>query len=299
MRYNHSKEIETKLKGFKTYLQQLGNSENTIRQKSNYTGYFLKWLESERLQAEEARYIDMLNFIDYCNLESFSKKHINTILLSVRNYYKYLKITDDSVTNPATNLYIKGTIKKVPSNSINYQELETLYQNYQTETLRDRRNKAILGLLVYQGITTEELHQLEPNNLKLKEGKIAIRGSRKRNSRILELKPFQILELQEYVTEIRPTLNPENSSQLFISMEGNTNLKNSLHHLFRAIKRMNPNIGNGKQIRASVITNWLKSRNLREVQYMAGHKYVSSTERYQVNNLEELKKNLEKYHPLK
>jgi integrase/recombinase XerD len=140
---------------------------------------------------------------------------------------------------------------------------------------------------------------LEPNNLKLKEGKITVRGSRKRNSRTLELKPFKILELQEYVNEIRPTINHENSSQLFLSMEGNTNLKNSLHHLFRAIKRMNPNIGSGKQIRASVITYWLKSHNLREVQYMAGHKYVSSTERYQINNLEELKKNLEKYHPLK
>ena len=32
---------------------------------------------------------------------------------------------------------------------------------------------------------------------------------------------------------------------------------------------------------------------------MAGHKYVSSTERYQLNNLDSLQKALEKYHPLK
>jgi integrase/recombinase XerD len=298
MKYKFNQEIETKLKSFKTYLQRLGNSENTIRQKSNYAGYFLKWLESERMQAVEARYNDMLNFIDYCNLEGFSKKHINTVLLSVRNYYQLLKRENETIINPATNLYIKGTIKKIPSNIINYQELESLYQSLETNNNRGKRNKVILGLLVYQGITTEELHQLEPNNLKLKEGKITIRGSRKRNSRTIELKPFQILELQEYVTEIRPQINSQNSYQLFLSMEGSTNLKNSLHHLFRAIKRMNPNIGSGKQIRASVITNWLKSYNLREVQYMAGHKYVSSTERYQVNNLDELKNQVEKFHPL-
>jgi integrase/recombinase XerD len=139
---------------------------------------------------------------------------------------------------------------------------------------------------------------LEPNNLKLKEGKINVPGNRKRNSRILELKPCQILELQEYITEIRPQINHQNSSQLFLSMEGNTNLKNSLYHLFRAIKKTNPNIGSGKQIRASVITNWLKSHNLREVQYMAGHKYVSSTERYKMNDLEGLKNQIEKFHPL-
>ncbi len=164
--------------------------------------------------------------------------------------------------------------------------------------MRDKRNKIILGLIIYQGLTTEELHQLESEHLKLKHGKIKVPGSRKRNSRTLDLKPFQILELNEYVNEIRPTINHQNYNQLFVSMEGNTNLKNSLHHLFRAIKRTHPNIGNGKQIRGSVITNWLKSYNLRQVQYMAGHKYVSSTERYQVNNLEELKKNVEKYHPL-
>ncbi len=123
-------------------------------------------------------------------------------------------------------------------------------------------------------------------------------GNRKRNSRILELKPYQILELQEYITEIRPQLLQQETNQLFISIEGNINLKNSLYHLFRAIKKTNPNIGSGKQIRASVITNWLKCYNLREVQYFAGHKYVSSTERYKLNDLEGLKNQVEKFHPL-
>jgi integrase/recombinase XerD len=63
--YSFSKEIQSKLEGFKTYLQELGNGVNTIRQKANYTGYFLNWLDSERLQSEETRYNDLLNFIDY------------------------------------------------------------------------------------------------------------------------------------------------------------------------------------------------------------------------------------------
>ena len=39
--------------------------------------------------------------------------------------------------------------------------------------------------------------------------------------------------------------------------------------------------------------------NLREVQYMAGYRFVSSTERYRMDNLEDLQKELEKYHPLR
>src|SRR3972149_2120619 len=314
--YSFTKAIESKLKGFKSHLQGLGQDTNTMRQKSNYAGYFLNWLENEHLQPEETRYNDILNFIDYCKLEGNSKKHINSKLRSIRNYYEYLKEQNPNIINPAANLYLKGETQKLPSNIIDFKELEKLYQSYETTDNRDKRNKIILGLLVYQGVTTEELKQLEPGHVKLKEGKIYIPGNRRRNSRNLELKPFQILELHEYLTEIRPKIlaeittpkpfgrrpdkvnMPRLKDQLFISVNGSENIKNSLLHMFRAIQKINPEILHPKQIRASAITYWLKNYNLRQVQYMAGHKYVSSTERYQLNNLDNLQSRLEKLHPL-
>jgi integrase/recombinase XerD len=320
--YSFNKAIETKLKGFKTYLQEFGQDANTIRQKSNYAGYFLNWLENENLRPNETRYNDLLNFIDYCKLEGNSKKHINSKLRSIRNYYEYLKEQNPKIINPAANLYLKGEIQKLPSNIIDFKELENLYQSYPSKAgqaeisdNRSKRNRIILGLLIYQGVTTEELKQLEPNHLKLKEGKIYIPGNRRRNSRNLELKPFQILELHEYITEIRPKILNEITApkpsrkpdkinktrienQLFISINGSENIKNSLLHLFKDIQKINPSITNAKQIRQSTITYWLKTMNLRQVQYMAGHKYVSSTERYQLNNLDNLQSKLEKCHPL-
>jgi integrase/recombinase XerD len=313
--YSFNKEIQDKLNGFETYLQKLGNGKDTIRQKMNYTGYFLKWLDNEHLQANETRYNDLLNFIDYCKLEGKSKKHINRKLSSIRNYYDFLKKLSPNIINPALNLNLKGIKQKLPSNLINYQELEKLYQFFETSDNRSKRNRIILSLLIYQAVTTEELKQLEPNHLKLKEGKIYIPGGRKRKGRTLELKPFQILDLHEYLSKIRPEIlngiNKPNSArkpdrinktrlenQLFISINGSENIKNSLLHMFKAIQKTNPEILHPKQIRASVITYWLKNHNLRQVQYMAGHKYVSSTERYQLNNLDNLQSKLEKLHPL-
>ena len=83
-----------------------------------------------------------------------------------------------------------------------------------------------------------------------------------------------------------------------MSINGSEHIKNSLLHLFRDVQKINPDVMNAAQIRQSVIVHWLKTRNLREVQYMAGHKYVSLTERYQTNNLDNLQKKLEKLHPL-
>ena len=317
--YSFNKETKSKLAGFKTYLQELGQKANTIRQKSNYTGYFLQWLETEHLQIEDARYNDLLNFIDHCSMEGKSKGHTNRKLSSIRNYYDYLKTVQAGqcpvLTNPAANLNLKGVHRKAISGVIGFKELETLYRSIEPNNNRGKRNRAILGLLVYQGITTEELQQLEPCHLKLKEGKIYIPGNRRRNSRTLELKPFQILELHEYVNETRPRILKEVTKpkpgrkpgkinkaklkeQLFVSINGSGDIKNSLLHLFKDIQKINPGIASAKQIRKSTIIYWLKTMNLRQVQYMAGHKCVSSTERYQANNLDHLQGRLEKFHPL-
>jgi integrase/recombinase XerD len=46
-----------------------------------------------------------------------------------------------------------------------------------------------------------------------------------------------------------------------------------------------------------VITHWLKNHNLRQVQQMAGHRYISSTEAYLVNQTEDLQADIDQFHP--
>ncbi len=262
------------------------------------------------------RFIDnLLVFIDSCRMENKSKKHINTMLRSIRNYYDYLKSTGEATVNPAANLYLKGVRHKLPHDILPSESLQQLYQSYPVIDNRSSRNKIILGMLIYQGITTDELMRLTTADVKLQEGKIFVPGSRHSNSRTLELKPFQVMELHEYLTEIRPKILEEVAkpkpcrkpdkinrkrieNQLFVSINGSEHIKNSLLHLFRDVQKINPNVINAVQIRQSVIAYWLKTMNLRQVQYMAGHKYVSSTERYHTNNLDNLQSKLEKLHPL-
>ena len=42
---------------------------------------------------------------------------------------------------------------------------------------------------------------------------------------------------------------------------------------------------------------YLKQYNLREVQYLAGHRYISTTESYQQNDMEGLQEELNQFHP--
>jgi site-specific recombinase XerD len=114
------------------------------------------------------------------------------------------------------------------------------------------------------------------------------------------------LELQEYLEEIRPkmisSIREENRrvliDRLFFSERGNGDIKSSLYHMFRQIKKMNPSIKSGSVIRQSVITEWTKTIGIRQVQYMAGYKCVGSVERYRNYNMEALAEALKEYHPL-
>ena len=87
------------------------------------------------------------------------------------------------------------------------------------------------------------------------------------------------------------------SGLLFISTGTGNQLQNAIQKLIEELKKQNAKLENLHQLRASVITNWLKHYNKRKVQYMAGHKYVSSTESYEANNIETLQEDLQRFYP--
>lgn len=185
--------------------------------------------------------------------------------------------------------------------------MEELYKQYKILDNRTQRNKAILGVLIYQYPTAEELKRLQITDVNLKDGQIYMQGTRQSNGRMLELKSFQVMELQEYLNEVRPKLlrpvptesSEKPTNQLFLSMKGNKCIKASLHHMFIALKKINPEIKNPMQIRMSMLSYLQKTVQLRKLQYQAGHKHISSTERYKTTNTDQLYKQLELFHPLK
>ena len=75
-------------------------------------------------------------------------------------------------------------------------------------------------------------------------------------------------------------------------------LSNLMTQLMLKVKKINPSVMNTQQIRASVITKWVKVYNLRKAQYLAGHRYISSTEGYLQHDLEGLQEELNRFHPL-
>jgi len=284
---------------FYHYLLGKGSSTQTALGHLNRAAHFVNWAETENVPVEHVRTADILHY-----LQSFKKQVKQRTLQSrvntLRHYYQYLRSTGAMVKNPAGSVKVKGVKRKILYHVLSRQELDSLYEHYPCLAVAvSKRNKVMLGLLVFQGLTTGELSKLTLQDLKLREGKLYVGGSRRSNERILKLESHQILELMEYTLNIRPELlqkTGKNSDRLLISPD--ETLYNAIRSLLRKLRQQQPKVTNINQLRASVITHWLQQHNLREVQYLAGHRYISSTEAYQVNDLEGLQEEIERCHPL-
>jgi integrase/recombinase XerD len=177
------------------------------------------------------------------------------------------------------------------------EELEELYNQYSIQLNVEQSKKIMFGLMVYQGINVSELMRIESRDIKLKEGKIRIKGTKRTNERLLNLHANQMIPLQKYLNENKFKEGPV-LTELSKNKTSKRNINNRIKYMFHQLRQLNPKVINAKQIRSSVITCWLRQHNLRQVQYLAGHKYVSSTQRYQVNNLDDLQNELRQHHPM-
>lgn len=294
---------------YEEYLAQNNYSKTTIEHYLKRIEDFTKWLKKKRITANSIEYRDCLNYIKYLQQKRIQVQTINNHIVTLRNYFDFLIENYERLENPLEEVSVKGTVKKVLHNLLDADELEDLYYSYETENfskhcnnkakLSAKRNKIIVGLLVYQGLNTTNLKSLLLEHLQLYKGKIYIPSTRRSNARELELKPWQVLDLLEYVNEIRPRIakyNDIHNEQLFIPQ----NTFNDLIRIgiLKRLKKINYKVTNVNHLRASVIVNWLGQYNIRKVQYFAGHKYISSTEKYRQNNLESLQEAVNQFHPL-
>lgn len=295
------------IEAFKEYLIIKGHSTSTIQGMALLAQRFADWTEHENIPPGNIGYSDVTAFIQLLKKRGIKQKTQNTYTASIKKYLDHLVEQGILQGNPAEHIKLQGTNQRNLYNILSIEELENLYYQYplnQAKTLAQltsRQNKIITGLFVWQGLRTEDAGKLTISDLKLREGKIHIPGGRKTEPRTLALNSNQIIDLMDFLHETRKAIQEKTNittSQLFIGVAGSPGIYCIMKSVAEQLKRQQPKLKNVKQIRASVITHWLRQYNLRKVQYMAGHRYVSSTEKFKINDIEGLQEEVSKYHPI-
>lgn len=236
------------------------------------------------------------NIVTY--MEAVSKKQANIqyrvrILSALKKYYDYLVMSGYRTDHPCKRLNIKVKSNQAiqVQDLFSSSELQLLMERENRYKHLDIRNNVLLSLLIYQGLTSDEIIRLNVKDIDLDNGTIYIKASTILNKRTLELVSKQMILFSNYINETRTELLRCKTDSLIITKLGKSMTVDNIHAMIEPLKglfldrKLNP-----QTIRMSVICNWLNEKKipLERAQELAGHKWPGTTEKYiKVNTLEQ------------
>jgi len=288
---------------FAQYLESCGFSQHTIRPTVNHVKAFLHWCTGEGVSAISMDYPKMLQFLAAEQQRGIQQQSILRSLYAVDRYYRYLMAEGLATENPTDSITLQGIPRRRVYPVLSMEELKQLYARFPThsDACIDTRNKVFLGLILFQGVRAVQFDRLTVHDVRLRKAKVRIPGSVSSNERWLSLEPEQLLDLVLYRTEVRAQLLSQygrETDKLFFTLHSKSDeLHNLRQQVFRQLKRINRRLVNYHHLRASLLVHWLKEGNVRQAQYRAGHRYVSSTEAFRLNDAETLREEIDAFFP--
>lgn len=294
-----------KEKEFKTYLERKFTIDYNVKQHLSNVRYFNDWLKQNNMRdiIRTTTAIIML-YVEYLQNTGIMVGTINNRLNSLRKYYDCMIKLGYTSKNPAANIFIKGAIEKVVENPLSEKTLNEIYKKFVElmdnshksryvgrEAIKHsiERYKLMLSLIIYQGLDTGEVNRLKVVDVDLNNQTINIIGNRRRDTRVLKLESIQVIPFYQYIQSL-----PANQEKLF-----NIDAQQSSYRVLDFVKGIEPQVKNIEHIRQSRMIIWISTLKLREAQKIIGHKYVSSTERYAIQNTSELVDELNTLHLFK
>jgi integrase/recombinase XerD len=274
-------------------------SQQTVKSYLFAIDHFLKL----NPKAKRYKYQDIVGYMEEIGQKQSNDKYRVTILSAIKKYYDHLVEIGSRNDHPCKTLNIKVNSNQAiqVQDLFTSEELQLLMNRENRYQHLDSRNKVLLSLLIYQGLTSEEIARLELNDIDFDAGTIYIKASGNLNRRTLELVSKQMILFSNYINEVRPQMLRSKTDKLIISKLGKSISVDSIHAMIQPLKPLFPDKNlNPKSIRMSVICNWLneEKKTLEKVQQLAGHKWPGTTEKYvRVSSLEEVEL-INKHFPL-
>lgn len=272
------------------YLEQKRFQPYTIQSAVRVVRHYRRWLKEHDTTVYKADHSTAIRFIEYLKEQNkYIAFTINLKLAHLRYYYDFLNHT----RNPFDDLKVRGEKKRVRIGLLIEDELTCLYTSLPETSPLERRVKILAGFYIFQGVSTRDIAEMKVEHLDLTRGKVNIPESQRGNGRVIELHPLQMLLLaMVFYNQIPP---PEKF--IYQVLGQSQQHKRVIVHMTQELRK-NDQFQSLRQLRHSVVQNWLKRHNLRQVQYMAGHRYIKTTEKYIANDYEELRLALIDKHPL-
>ncbi len=302
-------ELERLAQGFLGHLEiEMGRSPQTIRSYTEVLHSFFAW--GGLKQAQEITSERVRSYRIYLNRKMTSRgtslKPVTQAYhaIVIRTFLKYLAKQD--VNTLAAE---KVEIGRVPDRQVDFldaDELERLLGCPEGETLRAKRDRAILELLFSAGLRVSELTSLDRDHVSLKKDEFSIRGKGAK-LRIVFLSPRAKAALKDYLdhrTDVDRALFVAHGKKGLINANRakRETLRLTPRSVERLVKHYAKKAGIVKDVhphtlRHSFATDLLMNgADIRAVQTMLGHASITTTQIYTHVTNERLKEIHKTFH---
>ncbi|WP_304507189.1 site-specific tyrosine recombinase XerD [Anaerotignum sp.] len=292
--------MERAVNEFANYLKNdKHSSENTVLSYIRDLKGFSKFMK--QCGVDDANKVNYTNIMAYIYELQNQKKAGSTIsrnIASIRSFYNFLIKRGEVSENPAANLELPKTEKKMPG-VLTLDKVECLLEQPQGIDPKGIRDKAMLELLYATGIRVSELITLKVSDVNLPLEYIHCGTDRK--NRIIPIGNQAKIALKKYMERGRNGLTlAEEEQMLFVNCNGKPMTRQGL---WKIIKSYAKKAGIDEDITPHMLRHSFAAHliengaDLKSVQEMLGHSDISTTQIYIKLTNQKLKNVYAKAHP--
>ena len=256
--------------------------------------------EKQSLTLNEASNTEVVAYLLKLKNEGKSAATVNRKIASLRAFYNYQAAKKIISGNPTTN--IKSP--KIERKSIEYltiEEVDTLL-DIPDQTMKGKRDKAILELLYATGIRVSEIVEMNLDDVNLRMGFVTCTGEHGK-ARIIPMGRPSRAAVEEYIYEVRPKFLKEDKNgerALFVNYSGSRLTRQGLWKLLKEYAK-HAGVENKltpQTLRNSFAVHMIQNgADLKSLQELMGHEDISATQIYLSVSKNRIKEVYDKAHP--
>jgi len=275
-----------------------GLSANTRAAYGRDLDKFLRFLEQERTPWPKVRESGLVRFIHRESRAGLSARSLARLISVLKSFFRFLLLDGRLDKNPSIHLSSPKAWLSLPA-VLSESEVKMLLEQPDAADPRGLRDRAMLEVMYAAGLRVSELTGLRLADLRLKDEFVLSRGKGGKE-RIVPLGRSAVEAVGRYLEEVRPLLAGESEEILFVTRLGGPFTRQGFWKLLKGYARkagfqakVHPHV-----LRHSFATHLLDhGADLRSVQMMLGHSWITTTQIYTHVSRERLRRVYDKYHP--
>lgn len=236
-------------------------------------------------------------YLEWLYDEGREKSSQARMLSGIRSFFNYLLLNDEIQSSPAEDISAPKAGRTLPD-VLTTDEIDRLIASIEVDTVKGRRDRAIVEVLYSCGLRVSELITLRVSDLFFGEGYIRVIGKGDKQ-RLVPISDLARERISLYLDERKAAKS--NEEVLFLNNRGKQLTRVMI---FTILRRAALRAGIDKKIsphtlRHSFATHLLEGgAGIRQVQELLGHESILTTEIYTHLEAEHLRSTVEEHLPL-